>query len=53
MNVGSEPPRQRAPWWRRYWIVILIAAVLFGLAADALWIEPENIKQLITRFTPE
>ena len=44
MNVGSELPRQRAPWWRRHWIVILIAAVLFGLAVDALWVEPENIQ---------
>ena len=44
MNMGSEPPPQRAPRRRRYWIVILIATVLFGLGADALWIEPENIQ---------
>ncbi|HEV2183209.1 MAG TPA: metallophosphoesterase [Candidatus Acidoferrales bacterium] len=44
MNVGSELPRQRAPWWRRHWIVIVIAVLLFGLAADALWVEPENIE---------
>ena len=44
MNAGSELPRQQAPRRRWRWIVILVAVVLFGLAADALWIEPENIQ---------
>jgi len=44
MNVGSELPRQQAPRRRWPWIVILVAVVLFGLAADALWIEPQNIQ---------
>ncbi|MGH9729512.1 MAG: metallophosphoesterase [Candidatus Acidiferrales bacterium] len=45
MNGRSEVLRQRAPWRRLQWLAILIAAVVvFALATDALWIEPENIQ---------
>ncbi|HKV28824.1 MAG TPA: metallophosphoesterase [Candidatus Acidoferrales bacterium] len=44
MNRSSELPGRRAPWWRRHWIIMVIAAALFAVAADALWIEPENIQ---------
>ncbi|MGH9709976.1 MAG: metallophosphoesterase [Candidatus Acidiferrales bacterium] len=44
MNDGSELPRQHAPWLRRHWLVMIIAAVVFALAVDALWVEPENIQ---------
>ena len=44
MGGGSELQRQRAAWWRRHWIIMVIVAAVFALAADALWIEPENIQ---------
>ncbi|HEV2489475.1 MAG TPA: metallophosphoesterase [Candidatus Acidoferrales bacterium] len=49
MNAGPQPSGNRAPWWRRHAVAILIAATIVALAADAVWIEPYRIQ--VTHYT--
>ena len=48
MSTGTQAPAGRAPWWRR-WSVIVIAGVILALGIDAVFIEPYRIQ--VTAYT--
>ena len=49
----GEPEKKDArigrPWWRRHFVVLIVLAIVAGLAFDAFLVEPANLQ--VTRYT--